>query len=103
MPEYEITSVGLAGPSCSGKSTLAREILRIHPQELTWLSFDEYGINLISKLETGELPDWENPESYEVARFLRDLQLLKREETVQLKCYTSDSTATSIPERTITL
>lgn len=67
MSEYETTLVGLAGPSCSGKTTLAREILRIHPQEITWLSFDEYGINLIPKLGIGKLPDWESPESYEVS------------------------------------
>lgn len=78
MPEYETTFVGLAGPSCSGKTTLAREIVRRCPQEITWLSFDEYWINIIPKLKVDELPDWENPESYDAARFIKDLQALKR-------------------------
>lgn len=78
MPGYETASVGLAGPSCSGKTTLAREIVRISPQEVTILSFDKYWIDLIPKIRPDELPDWESPESYDAARFIRDLQDLKR-------------------------
>lgn len=102
MSEYEIPCVGLAGASCSGKTTLAREIVRRNPQEITWLSFDEYWINIIPKLKADEPPDWESPESYDVARFLRDVQLLKRGETLKLKQHTLDSTTNGISERIIT-
>lgn len=93
MPEYETTSVGLSGPSCSGKTTLAREIVRISTQEITTLSFDGYWIDLILRLKPGELPDWESPESYNVAKFLRDLHALKREERIRLEHNALDSTS----------
>lgn len=101
MVEYETKFIGLAGPTCSGKTTLASEIARIH-SEVTWLSFDEYWINLIPRLGAGQLPDWERPESYDVGKFLRDLQALKRGETVALRCHALDSTVVGISERTIT-
>lgn len=82
MPEYETTAIGLAGTSCSGKTTLICEIVRRSPREITTLSFDRYWKDIIPNLKRDELPDWESPESYDIARFLRDLQLLKRREII---------------------
>ena len=78
--------LGIAGPSASGKSTLARTLAAALDRlqgPARWLAADRYYRDR-SGLSPAELEqvDFDHPEALELERLLADLQALRRGETV---------------------
>lgn len=74
-PSKEPLLVGIAGPTCSGKSTLERGLKNLYGHTLTQLPFDGLCYNYS---DLGYIPsDWEQPELYRFNDYVRYLQELK--------------------------
>jgi uridine kinase len=68
--------IGICGVSCSGKSTLVKELKKYLPDDVDYVCFDDYYIR------SRDLPDksisWEDPRHYKMREFIDDLKRLKR-------------------------
>ncbi len=68
--------VGIAGSSCSGKTTLLSSLESTLGKQIATLSFDEYFIGN-TKYDIDKITNFERPELYNFDKFLADLRLLK--------------------------
>lgn len=93
--------VGIAGGSCSGKTTLSNEIIR-QTDASVGFSFDEYlkrkYLNPNHPLLLDPSADWETPKRYRIGRFVRDLEVLKNGGEVQIKTASRESRQRGIDE-----
>ncbi|HEX7042258.1 MAG TPA: hypothetical protein VF189_03320 [Patescibacteria group bacterium] len=80
MEKADIKLIGLAGNSCSGKTTLATELKRQLGNNAARLSFDDYYIPR-SQRKDPSIPE-ESPQIYDMNSFVRDLKLLKNGQTI---------------------
>ena len=72
--------IGIAGPSCSGKSTIAKELGK--RKEALVISMDRYFKD--SKEWSGH---WETPEAINIEEFYRDLRLIRKDQETTIPKY----------------
>ena len=99
--------VGIAAPTCSGKTTLLRELNQRLGNEIAVLSFDEYDLYpsgspaLREALKNGNITNWEDPSLFDYKRYLKDLQKLRTGEPVILLSRSRESQAEGVKTKTI--
>ena len=81
--------LGVAGGSGSGKSTVAREILRaVGPERITFLAQDNYYTDVPWESDHHLLAhNFDHPDSFDTDLFLGHLAALKRGEAIDLPIY----------------
>lgn len=99
MKSAEIRLVGLAGTSCSGKTTLSIELEKQLGEIATRLSFDDYYIPR-SQRPNPTAPE-EGPDMYDIGRFVQDLKLLKSGKSITIPANSRESGEQGITRRTI--
>jgi hypothetical protein len=68
-------TVGFAGPSCSGKSTLATEVARI--LGATIVRLDSHWLPAVARPYVNGHPSYERPDQYDGAALLREVEAAK--------------------------
>jgi uridine kinase len=97
--------VGIAGPSCSGKTTLAAELAKRMSPHTAVLSFDEYDLfpagsaAMDVELCDRVITNWEDPELFDVHAFTRDVAKIAQGQRVHLKTRSRESTARGETEK----
>jgi uridine kinase len=96
-PGIEI--VGIAAPTCAGKTTLLAELQRRMPTSVATLSFDEYdlypaGSEAMSR-ELGEekISNWEDPALFDMEQYVADLGRIAQGQNVTLQTRSRESIA----------
>lgn len=92
--------VGIAGGSCSGKTTLVKELVTRLGPGLEVISFDDYFVGT-QALKGRGIEDWESPRLYHMDRFVDDLAGLKAGHGVNIACRSRESVARGIISRVI--
>lgn len=93
----EVTIVAIAGPTCTGKSSMSAEIARRFGPDSTWYSFDEYDLYpsgsraMDKELAEPTITNWEDPALFDQARYVADLAQLKRGEPVTITAGSRES------------
>ncbi|MBI2622638.1 MAG: hypothetical protein HYW64_00910 [Candidatus Levybacteria bacterium] len=99
--------VGIAGPTCSGKTTLLRELRQRLGAKVAILSFDEYDLYpsgspaLKEALKNGSIANWENPSLFDYERYLKDLQKLREGKSVTLLTRSRESQSEGSDRKTV--
>lgn len=80
MIEREPFIVGIAGGSCSGKTTVAETLFKKHEHITSLIMFDDYFIDP-GNVNLDKI-DWESIERYDIKKLRNDLAQLRSGETV---------------------
>jgi len=81
MPVPRVLLVGISGPSCSGKTTLARLLRDIWPNSFILHEDDFYWTDDKIPVKDG-VQDWDCLESIDIATFRKSLQYIKTRGTL---------------------
>jgi uridine kinase len=100
MQYSERLMVGIAGPSCSGKSTLERNLEVALGDEISVLPFDDMTLELDDPAEIGA-DSWEHPECYRWEDYRRHLIELKLGQTTVVHVNRWETEITGKHERPI--
>lgn len=92
--------IGIAGGTCSGKSTLLHGLVEQLGDKVSVLSFDDYFIGS-DLYNLDDIRDFEDPGLYNFGGFVRDLTAIKRGEAVTIRANSRESVEAGIKERTI--
>lgn len=107
MNKNELILVGIAGPTCSGKTSLLKELDQRLGGAVAVLSFDEYdlypsgSLTLKEALKKGNIANWEDPSLFDYKRYLEDLQKLRDGQPVTLLSRSRESQAEQTKTKTI--
>ncbi len=105
VPGMEI--VGIAAPTCAGKTSLVRELLRRMPASAVGLSMDEYdlypagSLAMEEELRNPRISNWEDPELFALHQFAADLVMLAAGQAVRLRTRSRESMDEGQTARTI--
>lgn len=99
MNESRPFIVGIAGGSCSGKTTLAKALLKKYQQFASLIMFDDYFIDP-GDVNLQEI-DWESIDRYDIKRLRNDLSQLKSGETIVYASNSRESSEEGIQSKTI--
>lgn len=91
--------VGICGGSCSGKSTLVKNLEGI-VKDMTVIHFDDYFIGK-DKLVGRNITNWEDPSLYRLDDYLNTLKKLKQNEAVEIEANSRESRHEGIKTRLI--
>lgn len=92
--------IGIAGGTCSGKTTLARGVKQRLGSDVAVLSFDEYFIGM-ERPDIDEIQNFEDPELYDHEQFVHDLQALRLGRALSIAARSGESTRQGIQSITI--
>jgi uridine kinase len=92
--------IGIAGGTCSGKSTLLHGLVEKLGDNVAALSFDDYFIGS-DLYNLDDITDFEDPGLYNFDGFIRDLSAIKQGEGVTIRANSRESAEAGISERTI--
>jgi uridine kinase len=92
--------IGIAGGSCSGKTTILKELRARLGDDMATLSFDEYFVGT-AKLEGKEIDDWESPSLYNYQDFIADLKQLKAGKPITITPNSRESSKAGIRQLAI--
>lgn len=92
--------IGIAGSTCSGKSTLLKNLSEKHKDKISVLSFDEYFIGS-DLYNLDDITNFEDPKLYNFDGFIRDLTLLKHGKPVTIRANSRESSEQGIKEKTV--
>ncbi|NNE59065.1 MAG: uridine kinase [Hellea sp.] len=82
------TLIGIAGGSCSGKTTLARNAAKaLGPHRCSLIAQDNYYFDVRILCPDGGLPDFDAPTSLEFSLLARHLAALKQGDAVDIPTY----------------
>lgn len=95
MSIKESPLIGIAGGSCSGKTTLLRELSTSLPDVIAKVSFDDF-IQYIEQSRWTDIEDWDHPSLYDFHAFKQVLQDLSMGKTVQYTSYSWESYITGL-------
>lgn len=99
MNERKSFVVGIAGGSCSGKTTVAEALFKKHKRIASLLMFDDYFI------DPGDVNlkdiDWESIDRYDLLKLKNDLTKLRLGETVVYASNSRESSATGIQSKIV--
>lgn len=92
--------IGIAGGTCSGKTTLLGNLIQKYGDAVSALSFDEYFIGSdLYDLDT--ITDFEDPHLYNFTGFVHDLEQLKQGKTVTIRANSRESSEQGITQKVI--
>lgn len=100
--------IGIAAPTCAGKTTILSGLRHHLGDGVAVLSFDEYDLYpsgspaLEEALKNGTINNWEDPSLFDCERYLQDLQRLKEGKAVTLLSRSRESLAEGVAVRTVT-
>ncbi len=100
--------VGIAAPTCAGKTSLVEELGRRMPVSLATLSFDEYDLfpagsdAMTQELASPSIANWEDPSLFDIEQFVGDLGRIAQGQRVLLQTRSRESMAAGVSERTFT-
>ncbi len=104
VPGIEI--VGIAAPTCAGKTSLINELQSRMPVSLATLSFDEYDLYpegseaMERELAEHNITNWEDPKLFDMEQFVVDLGQIAQGNSVQLDARSRESMAANETKRT---
>ena len=70
----ELKTVALSGPTCSGKTTLAKKLtddFENHGRKVHIISIDDFFLDVVHKSSEGEAPDFDSIDALDLDEFLR--------------------------------
>lgn len=82
--------IGIAGGSCTGKTTLLKELETRLGDDFASILFDDYFIGTENIKE--EVTDWESPSLYRYNSFVDDLKVLKKGKPIKIVTKSREST-----------
>ncbi len=91
--------IGICGGSCSGKSTLVKQ-LELKLKNTTILHFDDFFIGK-EKLVGKDVKNWESPELYRLSDYENTLKELKQNRSVEIEANSRESRYEGIKTRII--
>jgi uridine kinase len=100
--------VGIAAPTCAGKTQLVTELLSRMPDSAIGLSMDEYDLYaegstaMDEELRDPHIKNWEDPALFDLQQFAIDLGQLSLGKTVRPLARSRESMAAGICEKIIT-
>lgn len=92
--------IGIAGGSCSGTTTLSKNLEQLLGDELTIFPFDDMFVGLPA-LEGVRVEDWESPDLYRWGDLFSALRELKLGHAVTVAANSRESTEAGITTRTL--
>lgn len=92
--------IGIAGGTCSGKSTLLRSLSDKLGDKVSTLSFDEYFVGS-DKYDIDDITNFEDPRLYNFDKFIKDLESLKSGESLTIRANSRESAQAGIKEKII--
>ncbi len=92
--------VGICGGSCSGKTTLVKELQIRLFDKISVVSFDDYFLGK-EKLDYKKITDWESPALYDYKKFIEDLNKLREGKEVRFASHSRESSELGVKERVI--
>lgn len=85
-----VNLIGIAGSSCSGKTTLLKAIKDKFGDGTSTLSFDEYFVGN-TKYDLDSITNFERPDLYDYDKFVADLKLLKSGKDLKINTNSRES------------
>jgi uridine kinase len=79
--------IGIAGPSCSGKSTLAKGLEQRYPDRVVRLRFDDFYIDSDKRGKIGKFIDWDSPNALKLDLFHETVKRLQQGKVVKVPDY----------------
>lgn len=92
--------VGICGASCSGKTSLVKELQERLLDKISVVSFDDYFLGE-EKLDYENIIDWESPVLYDYKKFIGDLNKLKKGKEIRFASHSRESDERGVKERAI--
>lgn len=92
--------IGIAGSTCSGKSTLLKNLQTELGDAISTLTFDEYFIGS-DLYDLDDITNFEDPELYNYAGFIEDLKKLKSGKSLGIRANSRESSHAGIKHKTI--
>ncbi len=92
--------IGIAGSTCSGKTTLINALQKEFGIKLTTLSFDEYFIGS-DKYNLDKITNFEVPKLYDYEKFIKDLEHLKNGKDLFIRTNSRESSEIGITKKII--
>lgn len=98
--------IGITGPSCSGKTSLAKAVAGRRPNSAAVLSFDEYDLFPVGssamdlELQDRTITNWEDPALFDEEAFIVDVAKIALGESVHLQTRSRESIERGETERT---
>lgn len=92
--------IGIAGGTCSGKTTLIKNLAARFGGAASFLGFDEYFIGS-DKYDLDKITNFEDPKLYNYTKFTEDLKKLKRGESLQIRANSRESSESGRTQTTI--
>lgn len=98
MKEKTPFLIGIAGGSCSGKTTIIESLKAWYGNNLTTLMFDDY-IYSKEEIDYSKVVDWERIDLYDLKRLIADLARIKNGEVVVYSSNSRESTQAGIKKK----
>lgn len=92
--------IGVAGPSCSGKSTLEANLNERFGESIALLSFDDFFIGMVA-LEGKQITNWENPDLYRWPLYADVIRNLHNGMPARFEPHSHEAKMAGITERVI--
>jgi uridine kinase len=92
--------IGIAGGSCSGKTTLERNLQEYYGDTLNTVAFDDFFVGS-KALEGVNVTDWESPALYRWSDYKQALGKLRSGQAVKIASHSDESVAEGIDYRLI--
>jgi uridine kinase len=99
--------VGIAAPTCAGKTSLVQELLRRMPVSAVGLSMDEYDLfpadsaAMEEELRNPKITNWEDPALFDLEQFADDICMLAEHQSIRLNTRSRESMAAGETERVV--
>lgn len=91
--------IGISGGSCSGKSTLAKHLIK-KLDHSSLVHFDDFFVGK-ENIDTSTIKSWEEPNLYRLDEYLQVLQNLKQGKETKMKANSRESRKSKITTRII--
>lgn len=93
--------IGIAAPTCAGKTSIADALQKKFKDALTILSFDEYDLVPSGSVLSSKIVNWEDPKLFDYEQFLKDLRRLKQGKPISVSPQSRESIAKGIKKKRI--
>jgi uridine kinase len=95
-----IQLVGIAGGTCSGKTTLLKSLQSRFQDKISAFSFDEYFVGS-DKYNVDDITNFEDPKLFDFLRFISDLQKLKNGNSLEIRANSRESSQSGVDKKVI--
>jgi uridine kinase len=87
VSETRPVTIGIAGGTGSGKTTVSRELRARVGTDLAYIAHDNYYKNWNEMALVGDSPNWDHPDSLDTALMIEHIQRLQASESVNIPLY----------------